>query len=386
VPKRGSLLFSPYQLRGVSFRNRIVLSPMQMYLAGDDGIATEWHFQHLAKYAVAGAGCVFTEVLPPEPRGRNTHWDLGIWDDAQVPALSRIAAFIEKTGAVPAAQTGHAGTKAARQRPFDGLQPLGDDDTARGEPPWQPVGPMSEANVEGYHPPHALSPSEIHQLVDDFGKGARRLAESGFRFLEVHAAHGYLIHSFYSPISNRRTDAYGGDRSGRMRFALEVAESVRANWPDEFPLSFRISSIDAVDGGWDLDDSLILVRELKSRGVDIVDCSSRGVGAANSMARLEKEGKSLEEGYQVPYSEYLRREAPIPTIAVGLITRAEFAEKVLQDGRADLIALGRELLYNPHWVLHAANALEQETKWNDWPPSWNWWLERREKLGIKRAE
>ena len=359
---------------------------MQMYLAGDDGIATEWHFQHLAKYAVAGVGCVFTEVLPPEPRGRNTHWDLGIWDDSQVPALTRIAKFIEETGAVPAAQMGHAGTKAARQRPFDGLQPLGESDAARGEPPWQPVGPMDEANVEGYHTPHALSAAEIQQLVDDFGKGVARLALSGFRFLEIHAAHGYLIHSFYSPISNRRTDAYGGDRSGRMRFALEVAESVRANWPEEFPLSFRISSIDAVDGGWDLEDSVDLVRELKSRGVDIVDCSSRGVGAANSLARLEKEGKSLEEGYQVPYSEHLRNTVPIPTIAVGLITRPEFAEKILQDGRADLIAMGRELLYDPHWVLHAARTLECETKWKDWPPSWEWWLEKREKLGIKRVE
>jgi 2,4-dienoyl-CoA reductase-like NADH-dependent reductase (Old Yellow Enzyme family) len=386
MPKRESLLFSPYELRGVSFRNRIVLSPMQMYLAGNEGIATEWHFQHLTKFAVAGVGCVFTEVLPPEARGRNTHWDLGIWDDSQIPALTRIAKFIEEAGAVPAAQIGHAGTKAARQRPFDGLQPLGDEDAARGEPPWQPVGPMGEANIEGYHPPHALSPSEIHQLIDDFGEGVARLVRSGFRFLEVHAAHGYLIHSFYSPISNRRTDAYGGDRSRRMRFALEVAESVRARWPDELPLSFRISSIDAVDGGWDLEDSLVLVRELKSRGVDIVDCSSRGVGAANSLARLEKEGKSLEEGYQVRYSEYLRREAPIPTMAVGLITRAEYAEKILQDGRADLIAMGRELLYNPHWVLHAARRLEQETEWEDWPPSWNWWLEKREKLGIERVE
>ena len=386
MPKRESLLFSPYALRGVSFRNRIVLSPMQMYLAGSDGIATEWHFQHLAKYAVAGAGCVFTEVLPPEARGRNTHWDLGIWDDSQIPALTRIAKFIEEAGAVPAAQIGHAGTKAARQRPFDGLQPLGDEDVARGEPPWQPVGPMDEAHVEGYHPPHALSSCEIHQLVDDFGKGVARLARCGFRFLEVHAAHGYLIHSFYSPISNERTDTYGGDRSRRMRFALEVAESVRTNWPAEFPLSFRISSIDAVEGGWDLEDSLVFVRELKARGVDIVDCSSRGVGAANSLARLEREGKSLAEGYQVPYSEYLRREAPIPTMAVGLITRAEHAEKILQDGQADLIAMGRELLYNPQWVLHAARTLEQETKWKDWPPSWSWWLERRETLGIRRVE
>ena len=382
---RRSLLFSPFELRGVRFANRIMVSPMQMYLAGDDGIATDWHFQHLAKFAVAGAGCVFTEVLPPEPRGRNTHWDLGIWSDRQIPQLSKIAAFIAATGSIPAAQIGHAGTKAARQRPFDGLAPLNDEDAARGEPAWQPVGPMSVANVPGYHQPHGLSVTEIRQLVDGFGTSAARLASCGFQFLEVHAAHGYLIHSFYSPISNFRQDGYGGDRNSRMRLALEVAESVRANWPDELPLSFRISSIDDVDNGWSLNDSLELALQLKARGVDIIDCSSRGVGAANSFARFEKAGVALEEGYQVPYAEFLRHQVPIATIAVGLITSAKFAESLLRAGRADLVALGREILYNPHWPLHAARELEPHLEWSDWPPSWGWWLANRERLGISRV-
>jgi 2,4-dienoyl-CoA reductase-like NADH-dependent reductase (Old Yellow Enzyme family) len=385
VTNRQSLLFSPLDVRGVRFPNRIIVSPMQMYLAGDDGIATDWHFQHLAKYAVAGAGCVFTEVLPPEPRGRNTHWDLGIWSDAQIPQLSKIAAFIAKTGSIPAAQIGHAGTKAARQRPFDGLQPLADEDAARGEPPWQPVGPMDVANVPGYHQPHGLSVTEIRQLVDDFGTSAARLATCGFQFLEVHAAHGYLIHSFYSPISNLRQDAYGGDRGGRMRLALEVAEAVRASWPDERPLSFRISSVDGVDDGWSLHDSVELALQLQARGVDLIDCSSRGIGAANSLARFEKAGVALEEGYQVPYAEFLRHKVPIATIAVGLITSPEFAESVLRAGRADLIALGREILYNPHWPLHAARELEPHLDWSNCPPSWGWWLANRERLGIRRV-
>ena len=381
-----SMLFSPFEVRGVRFPNRIIVSPMQMYLAGADGVATDWHFQHLAKYAVGGAGCVFTEVLPPEPRGRNTHWDLGIWSDEQIPQLARIAAFVASTGAIAAAQIGHAGTKAARQRPFDGLQPLTAEDAARGEPPWQPVGPMDVANVPGYHQPHGLSVSEIRQLVDDFGASAARLAACGFQFLEVHAAHGYLIHSFYSPISNLRQDAYGGDRGARMRLALEVAESVRANWPDERPLSFRISSVDDVEGGWSLDDSLELARQLQARGVDIIDCSSRGVGAANSLARFEKAGIALDEGYQVPYAEFLRNKVPIATIAVGLIISPQFAESVLRDGRADLIALGREILYNPHWPLHAARELEPHLQWSTWPPSWGWWLANRERLGIRRVD
>ena len=383
---RRSLLFSPYRLREVEFPNRIILSPMQMYVAGDDGIATDWHYQHLAKFAVSGVGCVFTEVLPPDPVGRNTHWDLGIWDEAQVAPLARIAGFIKESGSIPAAQMGHAGVKASRQRPSDGLQPLGTEDTEKGEPPWQPVGPVTATHVQGYHPPHELTTNDIHELIDKFGEGANRLDRAGFEFLEVHAAHGYLIHSFYSPISNTRTDGYGGSLKNRMRFALEVAESIRGRWPEKYPLSFRISAIDAVEGGWALEDSAALSTALGTVGVDIIDCSSRGVGAANSLTKLEKAGKSLDEGYQVPYAEFIRKNVGMPTIAVGLITRAQHAEAILQQGCADFIAIAREFLYNPHWALHAAEELEPESAWEDWPPTWSWWLERRNKLGINKVD
>jgi len=212
-------LFTPFDLSGVRFPNRIVVSPMQMYLSRD-GMASDWHFQHLAKYAVGGAGCVFTEVLCVEPRGRNTHWDMDLWNDTQVPPLARIGEFLRANGAVPAAQIGHCGAKAARQFPFDGHGPLGEADAARGEPPWTPLGPTSEPAAEAYHHPHALTVSEIADVVDAFGAAARRVVAAGFDFLEVHAVHGYLIHSFHSPVSNTRSDAYGGNRRGRMRLAL----------------------------------------------------------------------------------------------------------------------------------------------------------------------
>jgi 2,4-dienoyl-CoA reductase-like NADH-dependent reductase (Old Yellow Enzyme family) len=377
-----SMLFSPFELRGTQFPNRIVISPMQMYLA-KNGIASDWHFQHLAKYAVARAGCVFTEVLCVEPRGRNTHWDLGIWDEAQIPPLARIADFLESCGCVAAAQIGHCGAKAARQRPFDGHGPLGDADAARGEPPWSPVGPTAEPSAPGYHLPHALSREEIAAVVEAFGNGTRRIAEAGFQFLEVHAAHGYLIHSFYSPISNRRTDGYGGDRNARMRLALEVAEAVRANWPDDRPLAFRLSCVDAIEGGWSLDDSVVLARELRLRGVDAIDCSSRGVRGATSLANLEQTHRPAKAGYQVSYAEHVRREAGLPTMAVGLILRPKQAEEILKRSQADLVMLAREALYDAHWPLHAARELEDDPDWTLWPPSWGWWLAQRERTGVE---
>ena len=376
-----SILFSPFELRGVRFPNRVVISPMQMYLARD-GVANDWHFQHLAKYAVARAGCVFTEVLCVEPRGRNTHWDLGIWNDEQVAPLVRIREFVESCGAVPAAQIGHCGGKASRQRPFDGHGPLGDADTARGEPPWTPVGPIAEPSAPGYHMPHALTTTEIAGIVDAFAEGTRRVAQAGFRLLEVHAAHGYLIHSFYSPISNRRRDGYGGDLRGRMRLALEIAEAVRGEWPDDLPFSFRLSCVDALDGGWTMEDTITLARELRRRGVDAVDCSSRGVRGATSLANLEATRRPARAGYQVPYAEELRRETGIPTMAVGLILTARQAERILDRGQADLVLLAREALYDPHWVLHAARELEDDPGWNLWPPSWGWWLAQRERTGV----
>ena len=377
-----SVLFSPYELRGVRFPNRVVISPMQMYLARD-GVANDWHFQHLGKYAVARAGCVFTEVLCVEPRGRNTHWDLGIWNDEQVPPLVRIREFVESCGAVPAAQIGHCGGKASRQRPFDGHGPLGEADAARGEPPWTPVGPIAEPSAPGYHMPDALTTAEIAAIVDAFADGTRRLARAGYRFLEVHAAHGYLIHSFYSPISNRRRDGYGGDRRGRMQLALEIAEAVRGQWPDELPLSFRLSCVDALDGGWTMDDTIALARELEHRGVDAIDCSSRGVRGATALANLEATRRPARTGYQVPYAEELRRETGIPTMAVGLILTPRQAERILERGQADLVLLAREVLYDPHWVLHAARELEHDPEWGLWPPSWGWWLAQRERTGVE---
>ena len=377
-----SILFSPWRLRGVQFSNRVVISPMQMYLA-HDGVANDWHFQHLAKYAVARAGCVFTEVLCVEPRGRNTHWDLGIWNDEQVPPLVRIREFVESCGAVAAAQIGHCGGKASRQRPFDGHGPLGEADAARGEPPWTPVGPIAEPSAPGYHMPHELTTAEIAGIVEAFAAGTRRVAQAGFRFLEVHAAHGYLIHSFYSPISNRRHDGYGGDRRGRMRLALEIAEAVREQWPDDRPLSFRLSCVDGLDGGWTMEDTIALARELERRGVDAIDCSSRGVRGATSLANLEAARRPARAGYQVPYAEELRRETGIPTMAVGLILTPRQAERILERGQADLVLLAREALYDPHWVLHAARELEDDPEWDLWPPSWGWWLAQRARTGVE---
>ena len=377
-----SILFSPYELRGVRFPNRVVISPMQMYLA-HDGVANDWHFQHLAKYAVARAGCVFTEVLCVEPLGRNTHWDLGIWNDEQVPPLVRIREFVESCGTVAAAQIGHCGGKASRQRPFDGHGPLGDLDAARGEPPWTPVGPIAEPSAPGYHVPHELTTAEIAGIVDAFANGTRRVAKAGFRFLEVHAAHGYLIHSFYSPISNRRRDGYGGDRRGRMRLALEVAEAVRGEWPEELPLSFRLSCVDGIDGGWTMEDTVALARELADRGVDAIDCSSRGVRGATSLANLEAARRPARAGYQVPYAAELRRETGIPTMAVGLILTPSQAEGILARAQADLVLLAREALFDPHWVLHAARELEHDPGWDLWPPSWGWWLAQRERTGVE---
>jgi len=377
IPK----LFTPFELRSVRFPNRIVVSPMQMYLARD-ARAGDWHFQHLAKYAVGGAGCVFTEVLCVEPRGRNTHWDLGIWDDGQVASLARIAAFLREHGAVPAAQIGHCGAKAARQRPFDGHGPLGEADTIRGEPPWTPVGPTSEPAAEGYHHPHELTTAEIADIVDAFAAGTRRIARAGFDFLEVHAAHGYLIHSFYSPVSNTRTDGYGGDRNGRMRLALEVAEAVRGSWPEERPLSFRLSCVDGMDGGWTLEDSEVLVRELAGRGVDIIDCSSRGVRGATSLANLEQARRPAKAGYQVPYAEHLRRVSGLPTMAVGLIITPAQAERIVREEQADLVLLAREALMDPHWPLQASRELDPDGGWQRWPPSWGWWLAQRERTGV----
>jgi 2,4-dienoyl-CoA reductase-like NADH-dependent reductase (Old Yellow Enzyme family) len=384
-----SLLFSPFRLRAVTFPNRIVIAPMQMYKAAQDGFATDWHFQHLAKYAVGGAGTVMTEALIVDPIGRNTYGDLGIWSDAHVAPLRRIATFLKQQGVVAAAQLHHAGPKSSRQRPWEGLGPLGAAEAAMGEPPWQPVSSTDASSVEGWHRPRAMSVAEIDALVTDYGASARRAVEAGFELIDIHAAHGYLIHSFLSPVANHRNDQYGGDLQGRMRLALEIASSVRANMPDGMPLFFRISCVDwrrdldSRTDGWTIEDSFVLAKELAARGVDLIDCSSGGIRAENSMMDYKKTRTKLKRGHQVPYAEAIRREAGIPTMAVGVILDGPQAEAILQAGRADLIAIGREALMDPHWGLHAAQALGVDPDWNRWPPSYGWWLQLRDAIGVE---
>jgi 2,4-dienoyl-CoA reductase-like NADH-dependent reductase (Old Yellow Enzyme family) len=382
------MLFSPYQLRGVTFPNRIVIAPMQMYMTKPDGLVTDWHFQHLAKYAVGGAGTVMTEALIVDPVGRNTYGDAGIWSDDHIPPLARIADFLRQQGAVPAAQLHHAGPKSSRQRPWEGLGPLGDKEAAKGEKPWQPVSSTDSASVAGWHQPRAMTVDEIKTLVEAYGAGARRVDRAGYDVLDIHAAHGYLIHSFLSPVANKREDGYGGDIQGRMRLALEIAESVRANWPAEKPIFFRISCVDwrkDLDDrtdGWTIEDSFVLARELHRRGIDLIDCSSGGIRAENSLMDYARKRQKLQRGFQVPHAEAIRRETGIPTMAVGVILDGPQAEAILQKGQADLIAIGREALTDPHWGLHAAQALGIDPEWQRWPPSYGWWLELRERIGI----
>ncbi|MGM0743228.1 MAG: NADH:flavin oxidoreductase/NADH oxidase [Pseudomonadota bacterium] len=386
-----NLLFSKYELRDVIFPNRIVLAPMQMYKATPEGKATDWHFQHLAKFALGGFGTVMTEALIVEPRGRSTYGDCGIWSDDHIPGLRRIADFLHEQGSLAAAQLHHVGPKAARQRPWEGLQPLGAADAARGEAPWQPVSSSASKTLSGYHEPKELTACEIKKLVEDYAAATIRVGQAGFDVLEIHAAHGYLLHSFLSPIANLRTDEYGGNLQDRMRIVLEIAEAVRMAWPSSKPIFFRISCVDwrpDLDNrtdGWTIEDSLVLAKELHTRGIDVIDCSSGGIRAANSMIDYAKKRRKLARGYQVPYAEEIRSKTGVPTMAVGTILDGPQAEAILQNGQADLIAVAREALSNPNWGVHAAQALGIDPEWEKWPPSYGWWLRMRERTGIEES-
>jgi len=374
-------LAAPLRIRGVELKNRMVLAPMQVYSAVG-GFPTDWHFYHLAKFAQGGFGVVFTEALAVQDVGRNTYGDLGVWSDDFVPPLRRIAEMLRGLRTTPAAQLFHAGPKASRQRPWEGYGPIGEAEATRGEPPWQPLAPSPDPRVEGWVSPRMLSIAEIDDLVSAYGEGARRCAEAGFDVLEIHGAHGYLIHSFYSPLGNDRTDSYGGGRAGRMRFPLEVAEAVRAAWPPDKPLLFRMSCIDGEDGGWNIEDSIALTRELALLGVDLIDCSSLGIGASPTARVLAR-----VPGFQVHYAERIRRETGVLTMAVGLILTGRQAEDILEHGGVDLICVAREALYNPNWALHAVQEVGGDPEWRQWPPQYGWWLSRRaEQLRLGEIE
>ena len=339
-------LFEPLTVRGITLRNRIGVSPMCQY-SYEDGFSNDWQVVHLGSRAVGGAGLVMTEAMAVEPRGRITHADAGIWSDAHVEPLIRVTHAVKANGAVPGIQIAHAGRKASTARPWEGGAPLPAYDP-RG---WQSVGPSPIPFADDYQKPRELSTAEINDIQAAFRAAAARAHAAGFEWLEIHAGHGYLIHNFYSPLSNRRTDDYGGSFEKRIRFLLEIAVGVRGVWPERLPLAVRISGTDWAEGGWGVEDAVALARLLKGEGVDLIDCSS---GGNIAHAKIP-----VGPGYQVPISEAVRRGAEISTATVGLISAPEQADEIIRNGRADLTLLGRAMLRDPYWAVHAAIALKQ---------------------------
>lgn len=336
-----SQLFSPLTLRALTLRNRIVMSPMCMYTASDDGQATDWHLAHYLARAVGGVGLVLTEATAVEARGRISQRDLGLWNEAQIEPLARIVRLAQAEGAAIGVQLAHAGRKAWS--------------ASKGHGPEPPVAPSPLPFADGWRVPHALSLAEIEQIVAAWQAAARRAKAAGFDAIEIHAAHGYLNHQFLSPLSNDRTDEYGGDLANRMRFLLHVTEAVRQVWPEDKPLFVRVSATDWAAGGLTPDEVVVLARALGERGVDVIDCSSGGA--------VPTAPTQIGPGYQVPFAEKVRHEAEIATAAVGLITTPELADEIVRNGRADLVALGRELLRHPYWPLDAARTLGHEIPW-----------------------
>lgn len=371
-----SLLFSPLDIRGLTLKNRVVLAPMLTYSA-QQGHVTDWHLAHLGKFAVGGTGLVFMESTKVDPRGCTTPNDPGLWKDDFVAPLRRITDFLHNYGAAAGIQLGHSGRKARNSLPWEGRAPLASHAGVDHGEPWEIIGPSAIAHSTHASVPRAMTLGDIEQQIDAWGAAAARAEQAGFDVLEVHGAHGYLIHQFLSPMANQRTDQYGGSLENRMRFALEIVERVRQVWPDHKPLFFRTSAVD--EGGWTIEDSVELAKALKSRGVDVVDCSSGGMTAAS----IVQPNATHDYGYQVPYSARIRSQAQIATMAVGLIIHADQAEHILQSGSADLVAVGREMLHNPNWALDAASKLGMPQAYDTVPPNYGYWLEKRGRSGFE---
>lgn len=366
-------LFTSFTLRGVTFRNRVVIAPMCMYSARD-GIANDFHLVHYGRLALGGAGLVIVEATAVQPQGRITHGDLGLWSDDHIPALARIADFLKSHGSVAGIQLAHAGRKASMQRPWNGNGPLDQNDIARGDIPWEVTASSAEPIGKDWLVPKEMSIADIDALKADFRAAAQRALRAGFEVLELHCAHGYLMHSFLSPLINKRTDEYGGDRNRRMRLPLEIAKILRDAWPADRPVFLRVSAVDHIEGGWEIHDTIAFARELKDIGIDIIDCSSGGV-AAGAVSALGVR----DYGFQVSYAEQVRRDARIPTMAVGLIVDPEQAEEIVANGQADLVAIAREALHDPSWPVHAQAVLEAQgpERFKSWPQQFGWWLQRR---------
>jgi 2,4-dienoyl-CoA reductase-like NADH-dependent reductase (Old Yellow Enzyme family) len=344
-----SQLFSPFTLRDLTFRNRIFLSPMCQY-SSIDGLPTDWHLVHLGSRAVGGAGLVMVEATAVSPEGRISPDDSGIWSNAHASAFKPIVRFIREQGAVAGIQLAHAGRKASTNRPWLGGGPLGPEN--RG---WQPIAPSSLPFTSKHPVPREATSEDLDAIRNQFVGAVKRATEAGFQVIEIHMAHGYLLHEFLSPLSNHRKDEYGGSLENRMRFPLSVAGAVREHWSKDLPVFVRISATDWVEGGWDLDQSVELCKKLKEIGIDFIDCSSGG-NVFNAVI-------PLGPGYQTPFATAIRKEVGIPTGAVGFITDPAQAEQIIATGLADAVVLAREMLRDPYWPMHAAKALKVDLPW-----------------------
>jgi len=348
-----SLLFFPLKIKGLEFKNRIFVSPMCQY-SSDDGLPNDWHLVHLGSRAVGGASLVMIEATAVSPEGRISPSDSGIWSNTQAQAFKRITGFIQEEGSVPGIQLAHAGRKASTDVPWRGEKPL-----TINEGGWQPLAPSPLPFAEKHPLPREMTIQDLEEVVTQFAEGTRRSLEAGFQVIEIHLAHGYLLHEFLSPLSNRRTDEYGGNLQNRMRFPMQVVRAVRESWPADFPLFVRISCTDWVQGGWDLPQSIELANRVKEIGVDLIDCSSGGLVPSAKIP--------VGPGYQTPFSGEIRSKVGIATGAVGLITHPVQAEQILTTGQADAILMARELLRDPYWPLHAAQTLKVDIPW---PPQY----------------
>ncbi|WP_299953005.1 NADH:flavin oxidoreductase/NADH oxidase [uncultured Modestobacter sp.] len=344
----GPHLLQPLTLRGVTLPNRLAVAPMCQYNV-TDGVVGDYHLVHLGRFALGGFGLVMVEATGVTADGRISPGDVGLWDDGQVPGLARVAAFLREHGSVPAIQLAHAGGKASTLRPWDGSGQVTPENARPGDVPWTPVSPSGVPMGEGWSAPHPLSLEELDGVREAFVAAARRSLAAGYQVVEVHAAHGYLLNQFLSPLTNTRTDAYGGSRENRMRFPLEVVAAVREVWPTDLPLMVRVSAVDATRDGVTLEDTIAFARELKALGVDAIDVSGGGIGPGWE--------HPIGYGYQVPFAAAIREQADIPTMAVGLLVDPQQAEAVVAGGQADLVAVAREAQDDPNFALHAARAL-----------------------------
>lgn len=366
------MLFEPFSIRGLTLKNRLVVPPMVHYRCDPGNTCGTFHVVHLGRYALGGFGLVFVEATGVEEIGLINEHDLGIWNDAQADSFKPLIAFMKRQGTAIGIQLAHGGRKASSQTAMQGMGPLTEENLKAGAKLWQPVGPTAEPVAKGWLTPRQLTTAECRAMAGTWAAAAKNAVAAGFDTIEIHTAHGYLLASFLSPVSNTRNDEYGGDRAGRMRLPLEIVEAVRREMPATMPLFLRVSSVDGTQEGWNMDDTVAFARELKVRGVDVIDCSSGGISGAATAAQVTR---SL--GFQVPFAERVRKEAEIPTMAVGIILEAQQAEAILQKGQADLIAVGRQSQFNPNIALHWAHDLGINTRFEDWSPEYGWWLEKR---------